>query len=176
MTVPDDIRKQLRSLLWQIADQIGWMNLAGVAKAKHYEQWTRDPTIGGILGRYVDNGQIRVYIKDTLLKGYVPKRLSDPVRIFTLLALTPSIEVVETYTKPHGKRVKDGRVIGWGRADDWKSVLLATHERAFLANEAKAYAAVLLQATGRFSEDLVREMVEDAGCRLGIRKVVWVET
>ena len=56
MSVPDQIREDLRTRLWRTADEIAWMNLSQSEKAKLYEEWTRDPKVGGILARYIDKG------------------------------------------------------------------------------------------------------------------------
>lgn len=174
MSVPDEVRETLKQKLWSLADSIGWMNISTPHKAKHYEEWTRDTTIGGILGRYLDGTKVRVYIKDTLLKEYARSRLADPRKVFRILGVTEdSVEM--TFIKPHGRILKDGRVICWGRADDWKGVLLAVHERTSLRKSAQPHAAVLLQATGRFHEVAQRAMVQSASNKLGIEKLIWVE-
>src|SRR3990170_4641413 len=77
MSVPDTVREQLRRQLWHIADRIGWIHLPPAQKSRHYEDWTRDPAIGGILARYIDMGQVRVYLKDSLLKDYLKHSLAD---------------------------------------------------------------------------------------------------
>jgi hypothetical protein len=38
-------------------------------------------------------------------------------------------EIAEVWERPHGRRLKDGRVVVWGSADDWKLILTAVHER-----------------------------------------------
>ena len=176
MSVPSHVRKALRSRLWYLADQIGWLRLSSAAKTKYYEQWTRNPDIGGLLARYLDRGQIRVYLKDTLLKDYPRQRLADRSRPFRVLKLPHDTQTVETYIKPHGRRLEDGRVICWGRADDWKSVLMALHERTYKSPNLRPHAAVLVQSTGRFHQRPFRRMVQDAASKLGIEKAVWLET
>ena len=68
MTLPRAIRDSLRERLWEAADRLEWAKLAQGDKARHYEVWTKDPSIGGVINRYIDGGKVRVYIKDTLLK------------------------------------------------------------------------------------------------------------
>lgn len=176
MSVPDDIREELRKRLWVLADRAGWMNLSSGAKARYYENWTRDASIGGVLSRFVDKGQVRVYLKDTLLKGYSRSKLADECRPLRVLRIPASTETVETYVKPHGRRLKDGRVICWGRAVDWKSVLMALHERAYVNVGSKPFGAVLTYASGRFHEEATRRMVQDAATRLGVEHLIWLDT
>ena len=174
MSVPDTTRTALRERLWQQADSLGWATLSPADKSYHYEVWTKDPQIGGRLGRYMGQGKVRVYIKDTLLKDYTRSRLADHERPFRVLGISEGAYVVETYTKPHGRRLEDGRVICWGRADDWKTILMALHERTFGNSRVLPYAALFLYSVGRFHEMYARMLVEDAATKLGIAKVVWL--
>jgi hypothetical protein len=175
MSVPDKIRDELRSLMWDVADRIGWMNLPQAAKSTQYENWINDPKIGGILSRYISRGHVRTYIKDSILKDYASARIADDTRVFEALRVPRTVTVVERYTKPHGRRLADGRVICWGRADDWKSVLMALHERAYHDDVWRPFAAVLTQAVGRFHEPHIRGMIGDAATKLGVKKIVWLE-
>ena len=176
MSVPDGIRDELRTRLWETADRIGWMSMSATAKSKCYEGWTRDPAVGGLLSRYIDGGQVRVYLKDTLLKDYARSRLADESRPLRVIGVDDGVARVYTYIKPHGRRLADGRVICWGRADDWKSVLMAVHERAYAKKGVRPFAAVLMQPKGRLHEDRVRELVEDTAKKLGIDTVVWLDS
>lgn len=177
MSIPDKVRQKVKDRLWRIAENVGWATLPASAKSMHYEEWTKDEQVGGVLAHYMDKGQIRVYIKDTLLKDYTRQRLAnDTTRMFRAVGLTPGQPQSETYIKPHGRRLADGRVICWGRAEDWKLVLLATYERPFGRIGAKPFAAVLVQGTGRFQQEDVRAMIQDAATRLGIEKLCWLDT
>lgn len=175
MSVPDTLRQKLRSQVWCVADKIGWMDLSPGDKTTYYENWTSDPEIGGVLSRYIDKGHVRVYLKDTVLKEYVRLRLSDDARPLRILRIPKTAKIVETFEKPHGKRLSDGRVICWGRADDWKGVLMALHERTHARNGAKPFAAVLMRAIGKYAEPRVRRMIEAAARKLAVRRVVWLE-
>ena len=172
MSVPDFIRKQIRQQLSTIADDLGWMNLASNEKKRLYEEWTRDVSVGAVLSRYIDKGQVRVYLKDTIMKDYTRKASADPGLPLRLLNLPIDTPIAHTYIKPHGRRLTDGRVISWGKASDWKLVLMALHERA---NDKRGtpFAAILTNATGRFAEASIRQMIEDAAMKLDIEKLLW---
>ncbi len=174
MSLPPQVREELQIKLYAIADSIGWANLSAVAKAKHYEDWTRNSDIGGVLARYMDKGKVRVYLKDTLLKDYTRKTLSDDSRPLRVLGITDSPAVGERFIKPHGLRLVDGRVVAWGRADDWKLILMAIYERTRAQPGSSAFGAVLLNSTGRFDEPSVRSMIEEAAKRLGVQQLVWL--
>lgn len=176
MSVPDRVREHLKLQLWKLADEIGWTYLSPSAKSKYYENWTLDPKIGGVLAHYIDKGQVRVYLKDTVLKDYSRERSDDEARPFRILRIPQTARVLQRYIKPHGRRLNDGRIICWGRAADWKSILLAAHERVFTVDTLQPFAVLLTHATGRFQDQSFRSMVEDAARKLGIERLIWVDT
>jgi hypothetical protein len=174
MTIPSDVRSNIKTLLWDEAASADWCRLGQAEKARYYEHWSRDARIGLRLARYMDQAQVRVYIKDTLLKGYGLAELADPTRALRALGLDGVDSAAVRYTKPHGLRLADRRVLCWGRAQDWKGILMAVHERAFL-NEGLPFAAVLTQSSGRYYDTITRDMVERAAACLGITTLVWLE-
>ena len=175
MKVPDNVRDGLKARLWAIADRVGWTTLSAPQKSKYYHDWAQDPNLGGVLLKFMDAPRLRQYFKDTLIKDYVRHRLADHTRAFRVLRIQDDCPVAETYIKPHGKRLADGRVICWGPADEWKLVIMAVFERAYGNKEATPYAALLLQPCGRFNEDAVRQMVQSAATKLGIERLVWLD-
>lgn len=174
MRIPENIRVGLRQKLWALADELHWSRLHWYEKANHYETWTLDPEVGGLLANYMDQRRIRVYIKDTIMKGYVRSRQADLETPFKALGIDADTGSSATYERPHGRRFADGRVIAWGNAEDWKLVLTAVHERSYDAPGASTYAAVLMASNGKYSQPAVREMVQDAADKLGIERLVWL--
>jgi hypothetical protein len=172
--IPGPIRRGLRQKLWSIADELDWPRLNWYEKSAKYEAWTRDPEIGGLLANYMDQRQIRVYIKDTVMKGYVRSRQASTDRPFSALGIDGEVEIAEIWERPHGRRLKDGRVVVWGNADDWKLILTAVHERSWGIMGVRSFAAVLMLATGKFAEPNVRAMVQDAADKLRIERLVWL--
>ncbi len=138
-----------------------------------YENWTNDPEVGGVLQRFMAMGQIRVYIKDSILKDYPRARRADQDKPFRMLGLDGETNVAKVFIKPHGRLLEDGRIICWGRAADWKSILLAVFERAFADRDAQPYAAILTESTGKFSDSSARLVVIEAAKCLKIEKLVW---
>lgn len=178
MRIPEAVRSGLRLRLWSLADELDWGRLSSAEKTTHYETWTRDPGVGGQLARYLDQEQVRVYVKDTIMKGYSRSRLADPNRILRVLGLGTEAKdfnliTAETYQRPHGRRFSDGRIIVWGNAKDWKAILMTLHQRSYESN-AKPHGVVLLAAVGRFQEDEVRAMIQDAATKLGVERLVWL--
>ena len=169
------VRDAVRDTLWAICDDIGWMSLPDTERANYYQRWTVDSAIGGQLSHYMDPRKVRVYIKDSLIKPYVRARLSvNEAEVWRLLGLAVTDRPEQQFIKPHGRLMPDGRIIGWGRSRDWKSVLMAVFERA---SEREAYSAfgVVLLESGATELLKTRKLVRDAAMRLGIQKVVWLE-
>lgn len=175
VSVPDHVREEVRRELWARADALGWTELSAADKTRHYEHWTQDAQIGGTLARYMDRPRVRVYLKDAIFKPYSRRRLDDWTRCARVLASEEHV-VSETFIKPHGRRLSDGRVICWGPASSWKDVLMAIHERSFGRQGVRPFAAVFLRALGRYRDDRTRQVVEDAAQKLLVERVVWLET
>lgn len=174
MTVPEAVRDEVRNRLWEEADRLEWSALPASAKAKYYTMWTETASIGGRLAAFMDARQVRVYIKDTLLKSYTRERLSDPSRTLRLLGLPGDSAVAESYIKPHGRRLADGRQIAWSRATEWKATLLALHERS-IERGGRPYGAVLFEAGTKHADPQSREVVESAARKLDIEKLIWID-
>jgi len=175
MSVPDKVREDLRRKLWKEAEQIGWLNLSPTVKSKQYEAWARDATIGGVISRYISLGDVRVYLKDTLLKDYAQHRLADDAMPYRVLGIPLKTEVGKSYVKPHGRRFRDGRIICWGRASAWKAILMTAHERAYREKGSKVFGVILTHAVGRYKEPNVRAMIEQATYKLGVERLIWSE-
>lgn len=174
MTVPDEVRERLREKLWQLADEVSWLGLTDRDRSKYYRRWTDDPSIGEVLALYVDRGEVRVYIKDTLLKGYARQRQSDDAQARRVVGIADGTQVLQTYIKPHGRRYADGNMVCWGRANGWKLILMAAYERTYQRPDVKASAVILTNSVGRYSHIGTRTMIDDAASRLGIHRVVWI--
>lgn len=173
--IPTTLRDALRDKLWQQCDDLGWMSMPDTERAGYYELWTRDNTIGGQLAHVMDPRKVRVYIKDSLVKPYMRARLLlNEEAVWRLLGLTSLDHSVHTYIKPHGRRLEDGRVIGWGRSRDWKSILMAVFERG-RENAANSSFGVVLLESGKTEADKYRGLVKEAAERLGIARLAWLE-
>lgn len=88
--------------------------------------------------------------------------------------MSPAEAFAEGYIKPHGRRMADGRIVCWGNSRDWKLVLMAVFERAWLAPGASPFGAVLLE-TGKTGGTRARRLVSTAAERLGIERLEWID-
>lgn len=103
--------KTLRDELWAKADELGWQGLTCVQKSPHYEAWTRDSELGGRLSYYMDLRRIRIYLKDTIMKGYIRDRQVDPARPLRALRIDPATPMAKAYEKPRGRAALGERKI-----------------------------------------------------------------
>lgn len=174
MTVPLNVRAEVKAELWRLADEMEWHAMSSADKARCYSQWTDSTKIGCRLATYMDPRSVRVYIKDTLLKGYGRHKLNEHKALLIRLAERNEEDVTEEYIKPHGLRFADGRLVAWGRADDWKAVLMAIFERAS-DGKTQPYLVALFCAAPRLTRPSARNMVEDAAQRLGVHSCVWFD-
>lgn len=175
MKVPNEIRQPLVDLLWREADRMGWIGLSDREKGACYESWVLDDRIGGVLTRYIDKGAVRVYIKDSLMKPYTRNRLANGERPMRMLGLSPGVRESERFIKPHGVLLEDGSIACWGRADDWKAIVLACFERARAQQNGRARGVVLFAAGGKFREPIIRNLVQEVATRLGLEMLIWDE-
>jgi hypothetical protein len=174
MRLPEDIRDQIRDQLWAVAEEIGWSSLPDGNRARYYETWTKDPAIGGKLGHFMDPRKVRVYIKDSLLKPYERARLSETEHaVMRQLSLSSDEAPIQTYIKPHGRRLADGRVVCWGKSRDWKLIVMAGFERAQLLPNGKAQ--IVLVETGKTAGESARALIREAARRLGLERVEWID-
>jgi hypothetical protein len=174
MNIPDDVRDRIRNLIWSRADELSWSELPDTERSRYYEQWTREPGIGGTLAHYMDSRKVRVYIKDSLLKPYERTRLSGTEQqILQKLTLSGNIEVTQRYIKPHGLRFVDGRIISWGKSRDWKLVVMAMYERAALSPGSSPFGMVLLES-GKTADAATRTIVREAASKLGVQQLEWI--
>lgn len=174
MSVPKGIRHELRKRLWTEAERLDWSALSTSDKTRYYTMWTETEEIGGRLGQYMDPRQVRVYIKDTLLKPYARETSANPAHAFRVLGIVEDEETIATFIKPHGRLLCDGRHIAWSKASEWKATLMALHERSF-EHGGEPHAAVLTESGAKFALPSQREVVENAAEKLGIKRVVWLD-
>jgi hypothetical protein len=170
--LPVAVKKEVQARLWKRAEAMDWESMTVIERAKQYTVWVSDPEIGGVLAAYMDARKVHPYLKDTLMKPFARANLSDAGRALSALGIPPAGVVAERYERPHGVRLQTRGVVCWGKADDWKLMLMAAHERAF-ARRVPIAGVVLLPPLARFIQAQARDVVEDAGRKLGIAQIAW---
>lgn len=173
MRLPKAIKQQVQERLWRKAEAAGWEGMTVIERARQYAIWVEDPEIGTVLAHYIDPRKVHSYIKDTLMKPYSRASMSDVGSVLSVLGSSTN-DIVEQFERPHGILLKGARVVCWGKADDWKLVVLAVHERAYV-RKAQPYAAVLLPPMIRFFMPDERAVVHDASSKLGLEHLLWLD-
>jgi len=175
LKIPDDVFRVIKEKLWDEAAAIGWETLGDQQKSTMYENWIKSPQVGGVISRYTSPGNVRVYIKDTIMKPYGRERIKEFSPLVRMLGLPEDCKSVEDYIKPHGRRLDDGKIICWGLAKNWKSVLIAVYERAYWIPTGVPYCAVLMFPAAKYKQHEMRGMINDAAGKLGILRLVWYD-
>lgn len=171
--LPPSVKREVQERLWRKADVLDWASMTVIERTRQYGLWVSDPEIGGVLSGYLDARRVRTYMKDTLMKPYARARMSDVDRALGALGIASVPPLLDRYERPHGVLLTAG-VISWGKADDWKLVLLAAHERAFARGTA-IRGLVLLPPLTRFLTVSSRAVVLDACGKLGVRQLAWID-
>jgi hypothetical protein len=170
MAVPKHIKDEVSEIIWKEADQLDWTHLNIAEKSSRYKIWAKDDRIGKVLTRYMPVERVHPYIKDSLLKPYAKSKKLEAYDVQNILNLD-EYSIVQEYVKPLGFRLEDGRIACWGRALDWKIVLLATFERSCEAEEFSAHTVILMESHGKFSTKKFQHIVSDACEKLKIDNI-----
>jgi hypothetical protein len=174
--IPLKIKNDIHARVWSEADGINWLRLGDVEKSRQYEKWMMDPNVGGVIGQFVDQRNIRVYLKDSVMKPYNRERTKGIASIFGVLGI-PETEVCRMeWIKPHGRILFDHRCLCWGPAKDWKSIILSVYERAHRNPPSTPFAAVFVGPLGKMAQSAEQNLVADVARKLGLKKIVWGET
>lgn len=174
MKIPDEIFAKIKARLWAQADRDGWMSLGAQQKSAFYEHWSREKEVGVVLESFMDKADVRVYIKDTIMKPYPRARTSNAAPVMQALGLSATELSIKEFEKPHGLLLFNHRIICWGQAKEWKGVLLAVWERAY-RESGKTFAAVLFRPVGKMAQPSERAIVEALAKDLGIERIVWAD-
>ena len=173
--LPPGVKATVKERLWKSADALGWATFDVHQRSKQYGLWMADPNIGGVLRDYMDPDKARSYLKDTLMKPYARASLFDEGLVLRVLALNADTSrSAMRFERPHGLLLPGKRVVCWGKADDWKLILMAVHERAY-SRAGTPFAAVLLPPMIRFPNDDTRAVVASAASKLGVEQIRWIE-
>lgn len=139
-TLPEDIREQIRKLVYELADQANYLAQGRVENGQFMNQLVNDPRVGGALCEYMPEGEVRTYIKDAVLNRYAKEKRADAqesYRTEVLIAETfgDSIEIdqkgnVALYKST--ERMASYCVVGNGTSDKWETAL--RHALVYVTN------------------------------------------
>ena len=173
MAIPEEVRKIVYERVWAEADSIGWNGLTITEKTEQYRNWALSDEVGGVLSKYMDVERVHPYIKDSIIKAYSRSTSLSINKALCLAGIKDSDNSpVEEYIKPFGVRLSDRNIILWGRAVDWKIVLLAMFERTY-GNDYTPKCAILTNCFGKFDTKLFENLITTAAGKLGIESIVF---
>lgn len=168
-----DIKRRVRAEVHARAAAAGWANLGRERRRELYERWSEDPAVGGLLSEVMQPHQVRVYLKDTVLKKYA--RGARP----GLPALLQGMgvrwdEVTRWYTTPAAMLCDGKALYTLALAKDWKIAVMNAFERRCDAGPLERNLVLLTDHTaGRLVDRDYRGIIEAAGRRLDV-DVHWV--
>lgn len=173
MAIPEEVRKMVYERVWSEADSVSWNGLTITEKTEQYRNWAVSDEIGGVLSKYMDVERVHPYIKDSIIKAYSKRTSLSANKALILAGINNGNHVViEEFIKPFGVRLADNNIILWGRAVDWKIVLLAMFERTF-ANKYIPKCAIFTNCFGKFDTTSFEELVNAAAKNLGIQSIIY---
>jgi hypothetical protein len=173
MSIPPTVRDEIIDLIWEQADDMDWIHLNNRQRSDQYKIWAQDERIGIVMSRYIPYQSVHKYIKDSIIKVYAKSKKLSETDILHLLNIEGA-KIEEEYIKPMGVRLSDGRVICWGRAVDWKMVLLPVFERSTPKSTYIRHAVVLSASSGKFASPSWQQMVLEAGKLLKIERTIFL--
>jgi len=173
MAIPEEIKKMVYERVWSEADRIGWKGLTITEKTEQYRNWAISDAIGGVLSRYMDVERVHPYIKDSIIQKYSKSISLSVDRALNLAGVqSDSYAIAEEFIKPFGVRLSDNRIVLWGRAVDWKIVLLSMFERT-CGNKYIPKCAILTDCFGKFNTSSFENLINTASSRLGIQSIIY---
>jgi hypothetical protein len=170
--VRSDILELVRDRVYQKANQADWLHLTIPEKKELYEKWTEDPEIGGLLRTIMPVRNIRVYLKDTYMGEYSRSKKIHIRELLKSMGVTCS-SIDQEFIKPEAILCDQSKLYTVSRAKDWKIALINSFERAKQNSSISKNIMYLTEHTnGMYSDVKYRELIEDAGNRLGVT-VIW---
>ena len=114
----------------------------------------------------------KIHIRGRLGNPYGRERFSSlEGNVWCLLSFPDSEPSVESYIRPHGRLLIDGKIIYWGHSRDSKLILMEAFERSHIHPESEAFGAVLMKS-GMTVDEYQHEPVREVVSRLGIQNLV----
>ena len=168
-----ETKRNIRRRVHQLADAADWMHLTVEQRRALYEKWSADPGVGGALGQVMQPTQVRVYLKDTLMKSYFRAKRTRLPELLSAMSL-PLDGVTRRFTAPTAILTEGPRLYTLTPAIHWKIALMNTFERASsVAGLKRNLLLIERHTTGKFVDSAYRRMIEGVAQRLEI-DIHWV--
>lgn len=89
--IPRDKRERIFELVYDRADAFGYCTRNRPDNSMFMNSLVNDPEIGGVLSQYMPTGEVRTYVKDTILNKYakdlVKRKMAaiEPIPVFQIV-------------------------------------------------------------------------------------------
>lgn len=77
--IPEKVRTNIRNVVYDLADEFGYMQKGRTENAVLMEQLIDNPAVGGVLKEFIPKERIKTYIKDAVLNRYAKERNRDSI-------------------------------------------------------------------------------------------------
>ncbi len=168
-----DIKAEVTQLVHDIANEVDWQHLTIPQRKQYYEDWTLDSRIGGRLRMVMQPSQVRVYLKDTVMKAY--SRAQRPQLPYLLESMDIDCDrVQQEFIKPVAILCNDGNLYTIAAAKEWKTAIMSAFERGATVKYLQRNVVFIIDhTTGRFVDKSYRAIIDEAARRLNV-EVHWV--
>jgi hypothetical protein len=169
----EEILTNVTAKLYELADKAGWKHLTNPERAKFYERWTHEQSIGGVLTKVMPQARVRVFLKDTVMREYIRNRNQSLRVLLGTMSVNVGHEAKE-FKNPQAILATDGHLYTLAAARDWKMALMTSYERSAELKEVRARTVFFTDHTSkRFTDASYRALIDGCGRRLGI-EVHWL--
>jgi len=169
-----EIKEIVTKRVHAIADDVDWSYLTIPQRQRYYEEWTDAPEIGGLLGQVMEVHNVRVYLKDTVMRAYARGRRPGMEKLLASMSISCG-QVTRAYIKPEAV-LCDGRDLYTTTvAKEWKGAIMSAFERGCEVRNVRRNVVFMSEHTvGRFVDQAYRDVIGAAAKRLGV-EVLWME-
>lgn len=100
--IPKDKRERIFELVYDRADAFGYCTRNRPDNSMFMNSLVNDPEIGGVLSQYMPTGEVRTYVKDTILNRYtkdlVKRKMAtiEPIPVFQMVFEVDTLFVGQT--------------------------------------------------------------------------------
>ena len=164
-----EIKERVTKRVREMADALDWLHLNIPQRTQHYDAWTEDAGIGGLLAQVMDPSKVRVYLKDTVMgKDTHPRR--PQLAILLVNMGIKCDQITREFVKPQGVLCNGTHLYTMTVAEEWKGALLIFFERGKEIKRLKRNVVYITDhTTGRFVDKIYRDLIDEAARRLGIK-------
>jgi hypothetical protein len=186
LPIPDEVRAEVYRRVYREAADVRWQHASAEDKSRQYAAWATEPTVGGVLERYMDAERVRSWLKDVPMKEFsralagigpyarfVDRHGPTPVAVVTT-ALGHDANVIEDTIgiKPlhcSARRQNQTVFVTWGPVKDFKHLLWAAlRELEQPTSPVEAAVVALMTSAAEVVPETQRRLYDAVAGRCGV--------